>query len=393
MTNKEIEKLLESYNAGTCSEEDRMLVESWYLTYKGESFDLSVEELELSKETSWQRIAPETHNHIEKYRNSRIWLSYAAAILAICFISLGLLFYLKNDQVLKSTKITAMQNDAFPGTNRATLTLHDGTVISLDDSAQGVISQKKGVKITKTEDGQIVYVISGNTKKRNVKLKYNQITTPKGGQYQVILPDGTKVWLNAASSLKYPEQFDLLTRSIELKGEAYFEVQSQKTISGKTIPFLVKTTSQIVEVMGTSFSVNAYEDEDATKTTLMEGLVQVSPRDVNQVGSQNKFETMRLKPNQQSVLTRHNFNLLEVNAEESIAWKNGYFNFDHADLETVMRQLSRWYDVEIIYKGNRSTETFTGKVQRNMNLLKVLEILEFAQVQFKIEGKKIIIFS
>ncbi len=394
MTNKEVEKLLEKYNAGKSSEEDKILLESWYLQYSGKDFDLQLEELSLLKEASWHHVDPQQQKIIIKQSTpSRIWLNYAAAILAVCIISLGLLFYFNPEQDLKVPEIAIVNHDLSPGTHRATLTLHDGTVVSLDDSATGVIAQEQGVKISKTAEGQIVYLVTAKTNTTSKKEKYNQITTPKGGQYQVILPDGTKVWLNAASSLKYPEQFDLQTRSVELHGEAYFEVKSRKSASGKNIPFLVKTFSQTVEVLGTQFNINAYDDENDVKTTLIEGLVQVSSQGSTKAITSKKANTVLLYPNQQSVLTENAFNVLDVNAQESIAWKNGYFIFDHANLETVMRQLSRWYDVEIIYKGNSSSETFTGKFQRNMNLLKVLEILEFAQVKFKIEGKKMIIFS
>jgi len=390
MTQEDIKELLKRYNAGTCTDQEKALLESWYLQFQGRDFDLDSSELELIKNYSWQEVV-KPHQHKKKLP---LWFQYAAAIIVFSIISIGFLFHNNKDTDQKSiAKKELIVNDLEPGGNRAILTLADGTKVSLDESANGIIAQVEGMKISKTSDGQVVYNIIKEAPFRKADekfLRYNQITTPRGGQYQVILPDGTKVWLNAASSLKYPEQFDAKTRQVELSGEAYFEVNSQSTFKGERIPFIVNTTSQTVEVLGTHFNINSYDDEKAVKTTLLEGAVKVSSADHSM--KHNK-KAVYLKPNQQSILNKEVLNVVDANSEDVLAWKNGYFNFEKADIETVMRQLSRWYDVDIVYNGQVPSGTFSGKVQRDMTISKVLEILAFAQINFKIEGKKMVIFS
>jgi len=395
MKEEDIKELLIRYNSGLCTEEEKAVLESWYLQIKGRDFDLNDKELELLKNSSWQNIVNQLRSQKNK-RKTFSWIPYAAVFLVIVSLSTSL-FLLFNDkpyQDLTSVHENIIENDLIPGGNKATLTLADGNVISLNESANGIIAQVEGMKISKTSDGQIVYSITNRMslkKEGESTIKYNRISTPRGGQYQIVLPDGTKVWLNAASSLKYPEYFDGNGRNVELLGEAYFEVNSQKSTLGENIPFLVSTATQTLEVLGTHFNINSYEDEGAVRTTLLEGSVRVSSNsnDRNKTGE----ISLVLKPNQQSVLSGKDFNVVNVNAEESVAWKNGYFSFEQASIETVMRQLSRWYDVEIVYNGNIPKGTFTGKVYRDMNISKVLEILAFAQVDFKIEGKRMIIFS
>jgi ferric-dicitrate binding protein FerR (iron transport regulator) len=226
----------------------------------------------------------------------------------------------------------------------------------------------------KTANGQLVYNAESTT--TGAAIQYNVLTTPRGGQYRIVLPDGTKVWLNAASYIKFPTTFSGDKRDIELKGEAYFEVaQNAKQ------PFEVSVSGMQVQVLGTSFNVNAYDDESNIKTSLIDGKVKVL----------NQSNASILAPGHEAVMNK-NTNDIQVAAadvEDAIAWKNNVFSFQNADIPTIMRQIARWYDVEVSYEGKVSTEKFVGEVSRNSNVSEVLKILELNKVHFRIEGKKI----
>ncbi len=393
MQKKDAKELLEKYHSGICTEEEKALLESWYLQWKDGEFDLSSLELKETKDHIWEQMVESQ----KKVKRVPLWNRYVAASIVFAVLSLGAILYLrkeKNQYPEQITTTTNIENDVAPGGNKAILTLADGTVVSLDDAKDGKIAEATGINIRKTADGQVVYETStandaGALAKEQTLIKYNQISTPRGGQYQVILPDGTKVWLNAASSLRYPIQFAAQERHVELTGEAYFEVNKQQSVDGNRIPFIVSTPSQTVEVLGTHFNINSYEDESAVKTTLIEGSVRVSPKTQGMTRTIN--DGILLKPDQQAELIGNELQVKKVNTEEIIAWKNGYFSFDHADLETVMRQLSRWYDVDVVYAGEIPGGTYSGKVYRDMTISKVLEVLAYAQIDFKIEGKKMII--
>lgn len=321
------------------------------------------------------------------------WRRIAAIASVLLMISVAFYIVTVNQQEKVSFQSveTSVIQDLAPGGDRAFLTLADGTVISLD-SINGDISLMGDMTVRKTSEGKLVYGVSSLDLQVGEDLKYNQISTPRGGQYQIVLSDGTKVWLNSASSLKYPIQFDGASRVVELTGEAYFEVNTKKGLANQSIPFLVKTSTQTIEVLGTHFNVNSYEDEGLVKTTLLEGKVAVSINS-NRLESTSMIDKspifssrIVLKPNEQSILSKSDFKVIEVNGEDFVAWKDGYFSFQNADLKAVMHQLSRWYDMDVVYIGEVPNETFTGKIYRNMSLSKVLEVLAFAGVTFKIEG-------
>jgi ferric-dicitrate binding protein FerR (iron transport regulator) len=264
--------------------------------------------------------------------------------------------------------------DIAPGDNRAVLKLADGSTVLLDDAAEGELSRQANAVINKTADGQLVYENQAGTDP--APLIYNTITTPRAGQYRLTLTDGTKVWLNAATSLQFPASFSGKERRVKLSGEAYFEVTKNSLQ-----PFIVETPRQTIEVLGTHFNVNAYEEETATKTTLLEGRVKVA------TGSSSAV----LKPGQQAASGTNAIQVNEADTEEAVAWKNGYFKFNKADIQTIMRQLERWYDVEVEYRGAVPTDLFVGKINRSENISGVLRVLELSEVQFKIENRKIIV--
>ncbi len=306
------------------------------------------------------------------------WYRYVAA--ASVLIALGVWIYASVPYFNHQAKTNNLAKIT-PGTNKATLTLADGKVITLDNAATGNIARQSGILVSKTADGQLIYQLtSANTATAAEPEGFNTISTPRGGQYQVNLPDGTKIWMNAASSLTYPTKFTSGTRRVKLSGEAYFEVAKDKAH-----PFIVATNKQEVEVLGTHFNINAYEDEENTKTALIEGSVKVT-------GTGLSADKVMLKPNQQSILTGNKFTVVPVDPESAVDWKNGYFSFDNENLPALMRKISRWYDVEITYQGSYTGNDFTGIVSRKKQVSEVLGLLELTGlVHFKIEGRRIIV--
>lgn len=302
----------------------------------------------------------------------------AAAVLIFLFLSAGAYFYFSNDpqkQIAKTdTSESQLINDVAPGGNKAVLTLADGTLIVLDSAANGTLSQQGNTKIIKLNNGKLSY----NTLiEKPGEVLYNTISTPKGGQYQIVLADGSKVWLNAASSLHFPTSFIGKERNVKLTGEGYFEIAKNAIM-----PFHVSINGMKVEVLGTHFNVNAYVDEPSVKTTLLEGSVKINTGNT----------TGLLKPGQQAQVNKEKkLKLVSADIEEAVAWKNGFFSFSNADLQTVLRQLARWYNVEVIYKGNIPLREFKGEMQRDLNLSEALEILEKNNVHYKIDNKTIVV--
>lgn len=268
------------------------------------------------------------------------------------------------------------KNDVAPGGNRATLTLANGSTILLDSAKNGSLAQQGNSKILKMNNGQLVYHTTPESDKS--EIVYNTITTPRGGQYMLTLADGSKVWLNAASSLKFPASFAGKNREVELTGEGYFEI-----VSNKEKPFIVKTGQTTIQVLGTHFNIMAYNAD--IKTTLLEGSVKMN----------YKNETVALKPGQEARVNtnKKSIEVTNVNEEEAIAWKNGFFQFNNSSLETIMQQIARWYDVEVVYANTTLSRRFTGKMSRNVSLQHVLKVLELSDVKFTLQGKKITVFQ
>lgn len=342
-------------------------------------------------ETVLSNILPEKKDNLVKKTN---WYRYSAAAAIFMLLSATIYFY--TTQNPSPNHNTAIVNHIAPGSNKATLTLADGKVIQLDNVAEGKIAQQAGITIRKTKNGQLIYDLSEGAKGAGTeKTAYNTITTPRGGQYQVNLPDGTKIWLNAASTLKYPTAFNDQKRSVELSGEAYFEVAkiTKPSLQGKTrIPFIVRTDKQEIEVLGTHFNVNCYEDENTTKTTLLEGAVRIAPLNARRIVSANT-KPIILQPGQQSVLRGNELSVHLTDTEETVAWKNGYFQFNESDLTSIMRQLSRWYNVDVVFEGKSPNDLFHFKIPRNLSLQEVLKIFESNGINFKTEGRTLIVKS
>jgi len=328
-------------------------------------------------------------NYKPKKHTIKLWLRVAAALFLS--LSIGLIIYSTNKPKLvtvaeKPGKTSS--GEILPGGNKAILTLANGKSVILDDANSGKIASQQGVEISKLKDGQLVYTSAGTNKDATTDKEMNTITIPKGGQYHLTLPDGTRIFLNSASSLSYPTAFTGAERVVILQGEAYFEVAKVLVKSKSTgfkeqrMPFIVKTADQQVEVLGTHFNINAYAGEAST-TTLLEGSVKVSP-------SGAIHHSSLLKPGQQSVLKEREIRVSPADIEDVMAWKNGLFVFNNENITSVMKKISRWYDVDVIFKGDMTNINFLGNYSRGKsldNLLKNIELME--EVTFHIEGRRI----
>lgn len=319
----------------------------------------------------------------------RRWIWAAASIFLLSILS-GVWLYTgkKNTDPITQMqpgKPAPLQNDAAPGKNTATLILADGTSVLLDSTGNGEIANQGPTQIVKLQEGQILYKTDGS---KTTDILYNTMQTPRGGQYKLILPDGTKVWLNAASSIRYPTAFTGNERRVSITGEVYFEVAkvSDPAKQGKFQPFVVEKDEMRIEVLGTYFNVNTYEDESDMKVTLLEGSVIVTSAGSEAPG-------VKLRPGQQASVNNTDALSItnDIDLEVVMAWKNGLFDFNRADIKAIMRQIGRWYDLEIIYEGNIPTREFSGKITRNTNLSNVLRILEQSNINFSIEGKTIMV--
>ncbi|MEJ7587253.1 MAG: FecR family protein [Ferruginibacter sp.] len=307
----------------------------------------------------------------------RMWTIRVASACIIGLLACGTYYLLKTESSKKSSPTTtagAFKNDVAPGGDKAILTLADGTAIILDDVKNGTLARQGNTRVIKI-NGKLNYHVLGTG---NGEVLYNTIATPRGGQYQVELPDGSKVWLNAASSLRFPTTFTGKSRRVEINGEVYFEVAKHKSM-----PFIVGVNGAEIQVIGTHFNVMAYNDESTIQTTLLEGSVKFS-KDASNTS---------LKPGQQLQVTKQGkFKMLDdVDIDKVVAWKNGFFDFEGSDFETIAKQLSRWYDTEVMYT-RKFDELFYAVIPRDTKLSDVLKALELTgKVRFRIEGKKIIV--
>ena len=316
-------------------------------------------------------------------------LRYAAAILLL-LIGVSIAYFwmsVGNAEKLTTTDTYHhLETDIGPGGEKALLTLADGSTIILDNAENGNLAQQGSAQVVKLADGQIVY----NMEDLAGEVLWNTMSTPVGGQYQVILPDQTKVWLNAASSITYPTAFVDKTRKVKITGEAYFEVAKNKQK-----PFLVDIDGKLtVQALGTSFNINSYKEELSVKTTLIEGSVRIYNETLTSlpISEQQLNSSVILMPGQQAQVSSKDIKVTSgADIDQALAWKNGVFDFNDADIRAVMRQLERWYDISVKYEGNISGHIFKGKMYRNVNLSDVLEMFKKMGINFKIDGKTLTI--
>jgi transmembrane sensor len=386
MQHKDAESLIKKYQSGLCSPEEQAIVENWLTFGEARKFDLTERELEADLKDLQGRLA-----HVQVVKKISLWPRIAIAATILCFLSIGFYFYpkLKNNNDISQI---AAHKDIAAGKNKAILTLANGAKISITDAVNGDLVKESGVVISKTSNGQLVYKVTDKTSSSTGNAKaYNTIETPRGGQYQVVLPDGTNVWLNALSSITFSEKFtNTSERSVELKGEAYFEVAKDKKH-----PFVVRTDKQEIEVLGTHFNINSYADEQKSVTTLLEGSVKVAPVRIEN-GKRNmvlqNLSTV-ISPGQQASSSHQDIKVSLADVDQVMDWKNGDFIFKKESLAGIMRKVSRWYDVTVeCDKGIDQNQTFSGSVSRSKNISEVLKIMQSAgQLRFDIVGKKVLI--
>ncbi|RYY06811.1 MAG: FecR family protein [Sphingobacteriaceae bacterium] len=374
---EDIKLMIANYVAGTATAEEIEFVEDYYKYLEQNSAsELSNGELTQLQESTFNRINQQLNNLSEPSIRTIKRYKYAS-VAAIFILSVAIGYFWVNDrEVSKKPKVAVHQiYDIAPGTNKAILTLGNGSKVFLDEKADRKLKELSDLTV-KTQNGKLIYLCSGKLS-NNQHISTNTITTPKGGQYQVVLPDGTQVWLNAASSLTYPELFSGSKRTVKLQGEGYFEVSQNKAM-----PFHVETTDQDVEVTGTHFNINSYWDDRFTKTTLLEGSVNISSLGLNKV----------LVPGQQaSVYTNPALiKVKTVDTDEDIAWKNGLFQFNNTSLKNILNQLERWYNVKVNYS-DLPFKRYNGMISRSANLSEVLEMLELTgNIKFKIEANNVL---
>jgi len=388
LTKNEFLALYEKYMSGQCTDAEKRLLDTCRdeMLLADEGWDDEEANEADVRARIWQRLSenrkvvPITRYKIYKSR----WLQVAAVLLM--GLLAGLLFIpAKKNQRTDNVNQTAITHPKpiVPGANKAYLTLANGSKIVLDDARNGDLPTQPGVKVSKAGNGVLVYHFTRSTPKTDNTLpEFNTITTPRGGQYQVVLADGTHVWLNAASSIRFPQTFNGHERLVELTGEAYFEVAKDKTH-----PFIVQANGTKVQVLGTHFNINAYSDNNNVTTTLLEGSVQMS----------NNSRTTMLVPGEQGVSTKTSgaINVGKADIQQTMAWKNGFFIFHDLNIVEVMKQVSRWYDVDIEYQNEDvKNNEFGGTISRYKSITELLDIMQLTRsVHYKIEGRRVIIMK
>lgn len=383
MEKRQFLSLLKKYRKGKASDQEKKFLDAYYNAFDAKPNVieiLSAEENESLKKQIKAGLKRKIELSGQKtiIKSYRLYYRLAAAAVMLIVLSAGLLIYAHTNRIDVFSAFNRAKNDVAPGSNKAILTLANGKTIILTNAKNGLLAQQGGTQINKTANGQIIYnaaqVVGGTD------TSYNTITTPRGGQFMVVLPDSTKVYLDAGSSLRFPAAFTGKLRTVILTGEAYFEVAHNKAR-----PFHVLTKGQMIEVLGTHFNINAYDDEKVIKTTLLEGSVRVS----------DAGKLALLIPGEQAQIAQpfsgsKGINVIRnADTEEAIAWKNGFFQFDNADIQTIMRQFSRWYNVDVTFDGQVKERLFSGAIHRNLTLLQALDLLNYANVHFNIDGKKI----
>lgn len=381
MSQNRINQLHDKYIAGKLSASESM---EWQQFVNDPDFE---EQILLLIENSWRKIPEDLLDDLEpgrsvemferminepklKKMSGKLWLSISAAAAILLFATVALVWF----SAEKNQPAVAFKTDISAGKIGATLTLTDGRQIKLDHAENGNLAEDAGVKISKSKTGELIYEISGNQRSTN---GMNTLSTSRGETYQLRLPDGSQIWLNAASSLTYHTNLKHAgKRKVYLDGEAYFEIAKDKST-----PFMVETSNQTVEVLGTHFNINSYLNERSANTTLLEGSVKISTK--------SGFNGI-LNPGEQGVVANGRLSIEPVDSRLSIAWKNNKFMFESASIQEVMRMIERWYNVEVVYEGDIPENKFGGSVSRFDNVSKVLQILASTKkVNFRIEERRI----
>ncbi|MEO6524346.1 MAG: FecR family protein [Mucilaginibacter sp.] len=382
LTEKELQELSDKWLSGDLSCEERVKLDKWYnqelpgaINWEnGDNNEFELGERLFEGIQKAQKEPPVRHRPFI----IKIGLSHTRKLAAALVLLTGAaLFYYLLPFNKSNTGVGQAILSGTKNTNKAILTLADGSTVILDKTRKGLVAKQRNTQVNKTGNGSLSYH-STVTGMATSDMQYNSIATPVGSQYEVTLADGTKVWLNALSSLKYPTAFNGADRVVELTGEAYFEVAKNKHKPFKVI--LADHAS--IEVLGTHFNIMAYQDETNINATLLEGSIKVKKGAVDQM----------IIPGEQAEITDQ-IKVSAVDAQKSIAWKNGLFSFDRSDTKTIMRQIGRWYGVEIAYQGKIPANQLTGYIARSSNLTEVLKMLEISGVKSSIKENKVTIIN
>ena len=387
---EEMLALAEKLIAGTITPEERTRLFEWY-----DRFDDTTLTLGENQAAAFNRLKLDMLRDIRSRIKPAGKVRYiarasvAAAVLLLLTTGAWLALHTRTNATLANA-VPPQKNtkaDISPGTTKAILTLADGSTVTLDSAATGNLARQGNAKVIKSHDGQLQYTAAGDNMPAEKAIVYNILSTPRGGQYRLQLQDGTNVWLNAGSSIRYPTAFTGKERKVEITGEAYFEIAKNIAMPFKVAVTAAGQKNTEIEVLGTDFNINAYKDEADLKTTLIDGAIKVTNGDA----------AVTLKPSQQAIVnTAKNIRTIQLeNTDQIIAWKNGAFAFDDADIPTIMRQISRWYDVDVEYDGNgkSSEDHFTGTFSRSTSLAGVLQILHVSGVRLIADNRKIVIRS
>lgn len=389
MTREEFISLYEKCMAGKCTDAEKELLNAYQddMELLDNNWDDDTSsETEIRNEI-FQRLQDSRGINVSRANRpgSWRWLRVAASLVlvatAACFLwSNPFAGNHASSSLAKSDTIKSTPHEA----TKTYLTLQNGTRVILSEANAGKLTEEMGITVSKAKDGLLVYTINTpdvNAGGTDTTTVFNTITTPRGEQYQLILQDGTKVWLNAATSLKFPVAFKGRQRTVELSGEAYFEVARNKKK-----PFLVSAHGTTVQVLGTHFNVNAYKDDSGVITTLLEGSVRVA---------RGKSNTL-IAPGQQALAAENQTNIIVKSAdiEETMAWKNGFFTFHNTPITEIMKTLARWYDIEVEYQGKVSDKQFGGTIARNMDVTEILNNMQLTgAIHYKIQGRRVIIME
>ncbi|UKT65017.1 FecR family protein [Pedobacter mucosus] len=357
--------LLDKFERGTLSQTETVILESWYLDWPVEGHD-DLSQSEISSELKILRSSVPDLVHTKRLR---LFPRLVAAASVLIAVAAGV-YYLAAQR--SSPELVISTKNIRPGFNQAILTLANGKKIPLKSAQAGSLSIQGNAVIKKAGDGTLIYDLRPGAPQG--EGGYNTIRTPRGGQYKIILSDGTSVWLNADSYLRFPSSFTGSERRVELSGEAYFEVAKNRQK-----PFIVTGKSQTVEVLGTHFDVSTYPGETISRTTLVEGSIKINGK-------------VTLKPGEQSRVRGKEIEVIAVDPANAVAWKDGKFRFENENIKDIMREVSRWYDVEVSYQGEITHQEFSGSVSRFDEIAKVLDLLQSTNtVHFKAEGRRIIV--
>jgi len=380
MNIKQAKELLSKYQAGISTDSENELVERWYnqLVETGE-WKWSKGEKEMTQKLIETRLmrkinADGQHQRLVFYRIR--FQRWAAAAIILLLSAIGY-FFINHHENKRQQISKVISNDVkAPQQNKAVIRLANGKMIYLDSVGNGALALQGNVQLIKLSNGQIAYTHKQG--EVSTKMEYNTLSNPRGSKViHMVLSDGSKVWLDVASSITYPVSFTGKERRVSITGEAYFEVAHDAMK-----PFYVNHRDMNIRVLGTHFNVNAFEDEGADiKVTLLEGKVNVN----------NQISKETLKPGQQAIVNDKIKIINDVDLDEVMGWKNGYFEFNNSGLANVLSQVSRWYNVDVVYKGYNKPRQFMGEIQRDLNLSEILKILAKNGIQFQIEGNKLII--